>query len=300
MTSRKKDSAAALMGLVGNVQLAERVAPGSTTDRRDLHLTLLSARANQPRRHFDPATLADLASSIREKGVLQPLLVRPLPDGRYEVVAGERRLRAAHLAELTQIPVRIHACSDAEADQLALIENLQRQNLNRFEDVSSKLRLIAASWALSEPETKTLLRRLRKHPAEDPDKVQGLENLFRLVGSEQWTSFVANGLTVLDLPEFLLAAMQTGKLPYSKAVLIARAPQEHQQALLRDVVDTGLSFDGLRERIAALKPAVFPTVTAAQLATVRKGLSPQAIDGLSEAKKVRALQLLNQLAALFS
>ncbi|UBV45384.1 ParB/RepB/Spo0J family partition protein (plasmid) [Deinococcus taeanensis] len=300
MSSRKKDSSAALMGLVGNIQLASRVSAVAEAEPTELPLSVLAARRNQPRRFFDETALNELADSIRAKGILQPLLVRPASDGQFEVIAGERRLRAAQLAALTSVPVRVHPCSDTEADQLALIENLQRRDLDRYEDVSSKLRLIAAAWKVSEPEAKTRLRRLRKHPGEDPEKVQQVESLFRLVGSEKWTSFVSNGLAILDLPETLLRVMQAGRLPYSKAVLLARAPQEYQEALLNEVLELGLSFEALRGRIAALTPGRPSGITDAQLKAVRRQLTPDTLDQLPPAKKVRVKSLLAQLSALLT
>ena len=87
----------------------------------------LNQTAGQPRRHFDEAALAELADSIRQYGVLQPLVVRPMESGGYQLVAGERRWRAARMAGLSQVPVVIRELSDSETMELALIENLQRE-----------------------------------------------------------------------------------------------------------------------------------------------------------------------------
>ena len=89
---------------------------------------------NQPRKHFDEEALAELAESIRQHGVLQPLTVRRLSSGYYQIIAGERRWRASRLAELTEIPVVVIEADDKKAMELALIENLQRQDLNPVEE----------------------------------------------------------------------------------------------------------------------------------------------------------------------
>ncbi len=96
----------------------------------------------QPRTRMDEASLAELADSIREQGVVQPILVRPVAAGRYEIIAGERRWRAARLAGLTEVPVAVRAVADQAALALALIENIQRENLNVLEEAQGIKRLI--------------------------------------------------------------------------------------------------------------------------------------------------------------
>ena len=89
---------------------------------------------NQPRRDFQPEALQELAASLRAKGVIQPLIVRALPDGRFEIVAGERRWRAAQLAQLHELPVLVREFTDAEVIEVAIIENIQRAELNAIEE----------------------------------------------------------------------------------------------------------------------------------------------------------------------
>ncbi|MBC7546003.1 MAG: ParB/RepB/Spo0J family partition protein, partial [Candidatus Sericytochromatia bacterium] len=100
---------------------------------RALALGDIVPNPNQPRRHFDPTSLAELAASIREHGVLQPLVVRPGSNGNHELVAGERRWRAAKSAGLTEIPVVVLILTDRQAMEVALIENLQRSDLRPLE-----------------------------------------------------------------------------------------------------------------------------------------------------------------------
>ena len=99
-----------------------------------LKLTEIEPNKEQPRKDFDDAALAELADSIREHGVLQPLLVRPMVNGRYQIVAGERRWRASRMVGLAEVPVVIREMTDTEAMELALIENLQRKDLNIIEE----------------------------------------------------------------------------------------------------------------------------------------------------------------------
>lgn len=125
---------------------------------------------DQPRKHFDEEALAELADSIREHGILQPLLVRPMPNGRYQLIAGERRWRASRMAGLTQLPVVIREMTDTEATELALIENLQREDLNPVEEALGYRQLmdnfgmtqekVAASVGKSRPAVANALRLL--------------------------------------------------------------------------------------------------------------------------------------------
>ena len=114
----------------------------------------------QPRKRFE--NLEALAESIREKGVLQPLLVRPLGDGRYAIVAGERRYRAAKMAGLAEVPVRVLDLSEKEARLLALVENLQREDLNPYEETLGVLDLLSEDLGKTREEVVGLLRRMRK------------------------------------------------------------------------------------------------------------------------------------------
>lgn len=107
-----------------------------------LSINDIEPNRNQPRRVFDDSALSELASSIAAHGVLQPLLVRPMPDGSYQLVAGERRWRASRIAGLTEVPVVIKSMTDEEAAVFALIENLQREDLNPVEEASGIQRLM--------------------------------------------------------------------------------------------------------------------------------------------------------------
>ena len=107
-----------------------------------LKLNDIEPNKNQPRQYFDDEALSELSESIKEHGVLQPLIVRPMMDGSYQLVAGERRWRASRLAGLTQVPVIVRALTDTEVAVIALIENLQREDLNPIEEAEGISRLI--------------------------------------------------------------------------------------------------------------------------------------------------------------
>ena len=109
---------------------------------QSLNVELLQPGRYQPRTHMDEASLDELAESIRQQGVMQPVLVRPLRDGRYEIIAGERRWRAARLAGLSDIPAVVREVPDESALAMALIENIQRENLNPLEEAAGIQRLI--------------------------------------------------------------------------------------------------------------------------------------------------------------
>ena len=112
----------------------EDISTGNSTTK--VKLLDIEPNREQPRKQFDEEALAELSDSIAQHGVLQPLLVRPMPDGGYQLVAGERRWRASRMAGLTEVPVVIRDLTDAQVAELALVENLQRENLNPLEEAN--------------------------------------------------------------------------------------------------------------------------------------------------------------------
>lgn len=116
--------------------------PGSTRLPSSLPLSLLQAGKYQPRTRMDEGALNDLAQSIKEQGIMQPILVRPLADQRYEIIAGERRFRAAQLAGLQEVPVLVREVADEHAAVMALVENIQREDLNPLEEAQGVQRLL--------------------------------------------------------------------------------------------------------------------------------------------------------------
>jgi ParB family chromosome partitioning protein len=182
---------------------------------RELPVSLVKPNPSQPRTRFDPEALAALASSIETSGVVQPLLVRPLHDGSYELVAGERRWRAAQEAGLDKVPAIVRDSEQAERLQVALIENMVREDLNPIEEA----RACAALVEELEVSKEELARRVgRSRPA--------ISNLIRL----------------LDLPDEALELLQAGELSegHGKALLSAR-DNDVRRRLARDAARHGWS-----------------------------------------------------------
>lgn len=150
-----------------------------------LKLTDIEPNKSQPRKNFDIEALNTLADSIRQNGIIQPLLVRSMPDGTYQIVAGERRWRAAKMAGLNEVPVFIKELSDIQAQQIALIENLQRENLNPIEEANGY---------------KELMDRFGMTQ----------EDVARVVGKAR--SSVANSLRLLSLPPIIAEMVSNNEL----------------------------------------------------------------------------------------
>lgn len=189
-----------------------------------LPVTKLEPRADQPRSRFDPEKLEELAQSIRDHGVLQPITVRDLDFDRYEIIAGERRWRAARMAGLSEVPVNIVDVSDREAAEIALIENLQREDLNPVEEARGY---------------ETLMDR------------HGLtqEQVAERVGKSR--PAVANALRLLRLPPRAIALTETGKLTVSQAkALLELDDAAAQDELAVKAAEQDLS---VREIAAAVK-----------------------------------------------
>jgi len=169
----------------------------------------------QPRKNMDNDGLNELAASIKEKGILQPLIINKAQNGAYELIAGERRLRAAGLAGLQKVPVIIRKASDEDRLELALIENIQRQNLNPIEESLAYDRL-AQEFSLTQ------------------------EEIAKKVGKERST--VANMLRLLNLPDYAKEDLQSGKISMGHArVLLSLPDSEMIQTLRNRIISQGLS-----------------------------------------------------------
>jgi len=243
VTSKRPERKRSLAGLLeGSADLSQ---PGTSPFRR-LALEALRPGSQQPRRTFDDRALQELADSIREHGVLQPLLVRPV-NGGHEIVAGERRWRAAGLAGLSDVPVVVRTLTDQEARAAALIENLQREDLNIIDEVDGKLDLVALTLGLAREEARVRLTRLTKEPAGE--EAARLADLFAPLG-ETWVTFAKNKLRILNWPPLLLDALRSG-LPYTLAGVIAAAPED-QHGQLVELARSGMSRSALRAEVERL------------------------------------------------
>jgi ParB family chromosome partitioning protein len=225
-------------------------------------ITLL---ASQPRRYFDPAKMEQLIESVKAHGVLENLLIRPLPDkdSSYELIAGERRYQAAKAAGLKEVPVTIRSLSDEQALQISLVENLLREDLNPVEETEGILQLLALRLQVAREEVTSLLHRMRdEQRGKVPHNVMGnslgqtIQAVFEELGSTTWESFVSNRLPLLNLPEDILSALQTGKIAYTKATAIARLKEQpERQELLEAAITEDLSLNEIKDRIKSLLDA---------------------------------------------
>jgi ParB family chromosome partitioning protein len=255
----------------------------------------------QPRRRFE--NLEALAESIREKGVLQPLLVRPLGDGRYAIVAGERRYRAAKMAGLAEVPVRVLDLSEKEARLLALVENLQREDLNPYEETLGVLELLSEELGKAREEVVALLHRMqneRRGKATQnvlgSPEAQRVEEVFRALGRMTWESFVQARLPLLGLPEDLRTALEEGAIPYTAALELKKVKDLEARARLLEEAKGGLSLRELKARVREVMakekaPPAWHKEVAAKLARLDpESLPPEKRRAVEE--KVRELLAL--------
>lgn len=222
----------------------------------------------QPRRYFDPQAMQELAESVRQHGILQPLLVRPLPKNNYELVAGERRYRAAKEVNLTEVPVVIRELSDEKAMQLSLIENLCREDLNPVEETEGILQLLALRLEGNVGDITPLLYKMKnaadkkdesRHNVMPNPEAQQVEELFTSLGLMTWESFVKNRLPLLNLPDEVLVELRQGNIAYTKAKAIARLKDETaRQELLKAAITDNLSLTQILLRLKAQLPASYP------------------------------------------
>lgn len=237
----------------------------SKSKTTSLKLTEIKLPPNQPRHYFDETKLKELAESIRTHGILEPLLVRKLTNGTFELVAGERRLRACKIISLTEVPVIIRELSDEVALEIALIENLQREDLNPLEETWGILQLLSTKVKKKTSEITTLLYRMmreeRGKTGDNPEYlVMGTEltnqviSIFDSLAIMNWQSFVANRLPLLNLAEEIQDALMKGQLAYTKAMAISRLknPQQREE-LLAEAISENLSLTEIKERIKIIK-----------------------------------------------
>jgi ParB family chromosome partitioning protein len=213
--------------------LGEQVVPAASTGEaaparpggvREIEIGRIRANPEQPRIQFKEEAIEELANSIAERGVLQPILLRPHGDG-FEIVAGERRWRAAQRARLHTIPAIVREIDDTTAAEIALIENIQREDLNAIEEAEGFRQLI------------------QKHGHTQ-------DNVAKLVHKSR--SHVANLLRLLDLPDFVRQSLVRGDISMGHARAVATAPDPEE--LTKEVIAKGLSVRQTEERARFVKP----------------------------------------------
>ena len=194
---------------------------GSSGGGTTLRLSEIEPNKEQPRKTFDPTALDELAESIKKNGVLQPLLVRPMSDGSYQLVAGERRWRASRIAGLREVLIR--EMSDEQAMEIALIENLQREDLNPIEEAEG-LQLLISRYGLTQEEA--AIRVGRSRPA------------------------IANSLRLLNLPEEIRSMAKAGEISAGHArALLGFQTEEQMKEAAEEIKAHDLSVREIEKRI---------------------------------------------------
>lgn len=189
-----------------------------------VRVSLIEPNKNQPRREFDQAKLLELASNIAQHGVLQPILVRPMNNGGYQIVAGERRWRASRIAELKEVPVYIKDLTDFQVAQVALVENLQRENLNPVEEAEAYSRLC------------------------DEYKMTH-EDIARTVGKSR--SQISNSLRLLKLSGEVKEMLKNGKISSGHAKIIASIEDKDKQTFFaKTAVEKAMSVRAFEKFVA--------------------------------------------------
>ena len=232
-------------------------------------LTAIELPAHQPRRYFDPEKMAQLVSSVREHGILEPILVRPVGADLYKLVAGERRLRAAKEVGLTQIPIVARDFSDREALQVSLMENLQREDLSPIEETEAVLELLTTVLGVSAEEVKSAIYQAANAKNRNQDlkgnvslQIEKIESLLAELGRFNLESFRSSRLPLLNLPDNVLNVLRSGKLEYTKARAIARIADEAQRdRLLNQAVANRLSLNEIKTKVKEATPIAVPQPT---------------------------------------
>jgi ParB family transcriptional regulator, chromosome partitioning protein len=238
----------------------------AVTDQSKVAIGQIVLPSKQPRRYFDPDRMAQLVQSVQEHGILEPLLVRPIGEDKYELLAGERRLRAAQEIGLEEVPIVAREFTDRQALQVALIENLQREDLNPVEETEAVMELLALALELEQPEVVTILNQVanaRKRGLDLAENVsrqhEQIEYLLKGIGRFTAQSFRSSRLPLLNLPQDVLETLRQGKLEYTKARAIAQVKDEPQRKkLLKQSVSKGLSLTEIKGQVAQLKVADVP------------------------------------------
>lgn len=235
-----------LSALMADVGVTGAEAPPR---RPDLMVPVESLHPNpdQPRRDFDQAALEELAASIREKGVIQPLIVRPRPAGGFEIVAGERRWRASQLAQRHEVPVLVRDFSDTEVLEIAIIENIQRADLNAIEEAMG-YRQLMDRFGHTQERMAEALSKSRSH--------------------------IANLLRLLNLPDEVQRHLREGRLSAGHARALITTPDP--VALARQVIAKGLS---VRETEALARKAADPKPKAPAATRSEKDADTRALEG---------------------
>ena len=221
MALKEKGMGKGLGALLGDDFSADFSAPAST-----IPLSQIESCRGQPRKTFDQEKLEELADSIRQHGVIQPLTVRKLSSGYYQIIAGERRWRAARLAELTEIPAVVIEADDQKAMELAMIENLQREDLNPMEEAEG-FRSLVSTYGMTQ------------------------EEAARRVGKSR--SAVANAMRLLDLSPSIQSLVSDGRLSAGHARAVLPLSPSLRAEAVKAIMDGGLNVRQAEQLVKRLQ-----------------------------------------------
>lgn len=260
--------------------------------------------SSQPRRYFSSQSMETLIASVKKDGILQPLLVRPLND-EYELVAGERRYRAAQKVGLLEVPVVVREMSDLETTQYALTENLQREDLNPVEETEAILNLLALNLDKAIPEVISLLnqfsnskRGLTNNVVRKTD-IEIIEDIFKTLGRLSLESFRTHRLPLLNLPNLILDSLRQGEIAYTKAIVLAKVKNEQQQSeLLSVTIAKNLSLSEIKERIKQLQPQKENNLAKEKINKIIKNLNKSKMWEKEPKKWQRLEKLLDKIELL--
>ena len=247
---RKRGLGRGLSALMADVAETEAVAAtGPAAAEALVPIEKILPNPDQPRKRFAKEDLEDLAASIREKGVIQPLIVRAVPNGTYTIVAGERRWRAAQMAQLHELPVLVREFTDVEVLEIAIIENIQRADLNAIEEAAG-YRQLMDRFGHTQEKMAEALGKSRSH--------------------------IANLLRLLNLPETVIDMVRGGELSagHARALLSAKDPL----ALARQVIKGGLSVRAT-EALVKKEGADAAPKSASTSGKVEKDADTKALEG---------------------
>lgn len=268
MTNRRSlknaiQSDSELSSFVFGESLVQKISSEGSEQRVPLSAILRTSL--QKRRYFDQKKIEEWADTeIRINGIRSPLWVRPLPGGepgKYELVAGERRYRAAELLGLAEVPVKVFPLDDKQALMASLVENMQRQDLNPLEETEGTLVALAAELNYSTEQVISLLYQMNNASKGTVNQNvlvssegQKVEMVFKFLGRLSWKSFVSSRLPLLKKPAEILDALRSGKIEYTKAIEIAKVKDEQQRlVLLEQAITEDLSLSEIREKIKLLQ-----------------------------------------------
>lgn len=272
-------------------------------------LTAIHVSQQQPRRYFDPGSMAQLIESIRTHGILENLVVMQVsesPKG-YKLIAGERRYRAARSIGLAEVPVTIVDLESDRAWEVALVENLQRESLNPLEEVEAILQLLALRLQVSPEQVPSILYRLQHEVRGQVSphlmssiRREIIEGVFTQLGSISWESFVSNRLPLLKLPEEIKQVLRTGQIAYTKAIAIARLKDpSRRQALLAEAIASNLTLSQIRCKIRQAKTKEKAPSLAERTETALRRLQQTRV-WQNPHKREQLEQLLSQIEALLA